>query len=346
MDTLPEISETDLTRYSICAKLCGKIFLEVIHRLQTEDITDVYELQTFADNRIVEECSKIYKRESDKGVAFPTCISLNECVAYNRGHQGNVIQPGDVVKIELGINIGGCIAILGKTAVYKASNEQYSEYSEYIRLLEGFQTIVAESVCPGYTTDDLRMTIESMSTQAGCFPVANTVSYQHLQGQLRTSDSKYIVLNPLKSTREQDTDTEIETCPDLDNFEFLEGEVYTVNVCVIPNDNNNIDETSHEYDIRHEPCVYRLNDLFYNLKLRMSREFYSDVKSKYGNNAFSAEEYKQVGKYRVAIKDCLNAGILESYPVRFSRDLYPVFHNKFTFIVKGNSCKILDYGLY
>lgn len=343
MDVVPEISEIDLTKYSTAAKLCGKIFLELVDRLQQQDVTDTCELQTFADNRIIEQCAKIYKRETDKGIAFPTCISLNECVGYNRA--GASVKPGDILKIELGVNIGGCIAVLGKTAVYKPTDLQCTEYSEYVRLLERLQTRLAESVCPGYTTDELRMELESMSTQAECFPVANTVSYQHLQGQLRTSDSKYIVLNPTKTDELRDTVCNDVTVDVFDNFEFLEGEIYTMNLCVIPNDNDSTDETFHQY-ITSEPHVYRLNDMFYNLKLRMSREFYSDVKSKHGNNAFDSQPYKNVGKYRVGIKDCVNAGILESYPVRFSRDGSPVFHNKFTFIVKGDSCKILDYGLY
>ena len=44
----------------------------------------IFELCVFADNLIYEELNKVYnKKQTFKGIAFPTCISVNEICGYN-----------------------------------------------------------------------------------------------------------------------------------------------------------------------------------------------------------------------------------------------------------------------
>ena len=71
------MSEQDLTKYNTCAKICGIIMSEIIAKIQTGEILNTRDLNEYGDNRVIEECSKIYKREIIKGIAFPTSISLN-----------------------------------------------------------------------------------------------------------------------------------------------------------------------------------------------------------------------------------------------------------------------------
>jgi len=125
------ISEQDLTKYNTCAKICGTIMTEIVSKIQSSELLNTQALNEYGDNRIKEECSKIYKREIIKGIAFPTSISLNNCVSnyiYENGNdEFNMIKPGDVVKIDLGVNLGGCISILGETIIYKNKDEQEHE---------------------------------------------------------------------------------------------------------------------------------------------------------------------------------------------------------------------------
>ena len=62
---------------------------ELFSKIYEEDNLDVYELAKYSDNRIVEECNKIYKKEKNKGIAFPTSISLNDCAGNYRYEKGN-----------------------------------------------------------------------------------------------------------------------------------------------------------------------------------------------------------------------------------------------------------------
>ena len=330
-----KISEQDLTKYSTSSKICGRIMVELLDQIKNKKMLFIKDLESFADNRIEEECNKIYKKEKIKGIAFPSSISLNNCVGNylyeDENDEYNYIKNGDIVKIEIGVNLSGCIVNLGETIIYsdneELDKELYEKHGKYLELLELLKREIIDNITVGETNDEIKINIESKCTEYGCFPVENTISYQHFNGQLQTDDSKYIICNY------HDNDN-IEYGRELDNlcFEFEEGEVYTINLKIIPNDNNNDDETIHKY-YNSEPHIYRFNDTYYSLKLKASREFCSIAKGKHYTNAFNGLEYKKDSKHRLGIRECFENGILEKYPILYSRDKLPIYHKKFTIVV-------------
>jgi methionyl aminopeptidase len=345
MKMIDKISEQDLTKYNTCAKICGLVIKEIFSKIRSSEMLSVTSLCEYGDTRIKEECDKIYKRETVKGVAFATNISLNDCVGYyiyeRDMDEYNTIKTGDVVKVELGVNIGGCIANLGETIIYTDNkNETTNENKKYLDLLNQLQTDVQKLLIPGNLNDDVKIIIESKCTQVGCFPVENTTSYQHLDGQLQTFESKYMITNYQKYYDDDGLAVLQNTC-----FEFEQGDVYTISLVIVPNDIQQNDETIHNYIEKHDPHIYRFNDQYYGLRLKMSRDFFSNAKSQHNTNAFNSLSYKQNYKYRVGIKECYENGILESYPILYTKDKYPVFHKKFTIIVGNNKCITLKYNV-
>ena len=80
------------------------------------------------DSRLVEETSKAFKKDKKlvKGIAFPTCISVNNCICH---FSPLVTEPdvtladGDLVKIDLGAHIDGFIAVVAHTLVVGATGD-------------------------------------------------------------------------------------------------------------------------------------------------------------------------------------------------------------------------------
>jgi methionine aminopeptidase len=339
-----KISEQDITKYNTSARICGNIMLELLEKIKIKKSLCIKELEEFANNRIEEECIKIYKKEKIKGVAIPTSISLNNCVGnylYEEDHDSkntfkvkeyNYIKNGDIVKIEMGVNLCGCIVNLGETIIYSDNKdldkELFEKHGKYLDLLEILKRDIIDNIKIGETNDEIKINIESKCTEYGCFPVENTISYQHLDGQLQTDDSKYIICN-YKDNSEFDMEDSLNNLC----FEFEEGEIYTINLKIIPNDNNNYDETMHQYYKSEDFHIYRFNDKYYNLKLKASREFCSIAKGKHYNNAFNCLDYKKDSKHRLGIRECFENGILERYPILYSKDNLPIYHKKFTIIV-------------
>lgn len=331
----------DLTKYNTAAKICGQVWTTLKDNIVSGKILDIQELEQLGNSIIETECNKIYKREKNKGIAFPTSISLNNCVGnylYEPSkNEFNKIKSGDIVKIELGVNISGCIAILGETIIYNETDNTNHNYIQIINLLNDLPKNIIKMIKPGEINDDIKMFIESKCTELNCFPVENTISYQHLDGQLNTQESKYILTHYQKYYDEDDNlISEENLC-----FEFLENEIYTINLTVIPN--NEETEIEHIYSQPHESHIYRFNEYYYNLKLKSSREFCSEVKGRWGTNAFNGTQYKDNVKYRLGIKESLENGILTEYPIYYSKDNLPVFHKKFTIVITKDKSLMLKY---
>ena len=198
-----KISEIDLTKYNTSSKICRIVMEELFSKIYKEDTLDVYELEKYSDQRIEEECQKIYKKEKNKGVAFPTSISLNNCAGNYRYEKENdnynTIKEGDIIKIELGASISGCIGVLGETIIKlnKKDNEdgkydddkKIKDNIKYIQLLNDLKDDVIDMIKVGEINDEIRIHVESKCIENKCFPLQNTVSYQHVNGELNGDES-------------------------------------------------------------------------------------------------------------------------------------------------------------
>jgi methionine aminopeptidase len=313
-----------LEHYTECSKICRLVYNDIKEMCANAPNQSTRDICQFGYTRINEECAKVFKKVAVKGVAFPTSISLNNCVGYFAGD--TEMKTGDVVKVELGVFIGNSIVIYGDTFV---SGQQGSKFDG---LLDDLEKYIINDTKHGITNDDIKTTIESKCLENNVFPVENTISYQHSLEAIRGLESKYMILNYQKYF---DDDDGLVGEPNL-CFEFEENEVYTINLAIVENIENTDD---FKYIEKHDPHIYRFNDYFYNLKLKSSREFFSKCKQAHGKHAFVIEPYKTNVKDRIGIKECLDSGILEPYDVLYVKPELPVYHRKFTIIVGKETSK-------
>lgn len=336
-----------LTKYNECARICGLVMNALKGKVTSirDDVLDVLDLCKWGNEMIENEVSQVYKKEKHKGVGYPVSISLNNCVGhyvYQKDNDCyNKIKSGDIVKIELGVNIGDAIATLGETVV--ASSDIENKHAEYIQFLNKLAPKIAQMMCTKdnnpdtnevLTNDDIRIFIESSCTNNGCFPVENCVSYQMFPGQLLTEDSKYIILNHQQYYDDDDMPlTPQNVCMDLNK-----GDIFTINLTIVPDVEGEI-----KYVQPHEPHVFRFNGNFYNLRLKSSREFCAKAKGKHFNNAFWSGEYSESPKMRIGIKESEECGILDGFEVYYTKDYTPVYHKKFNVIVGEKEGLMLKY---
>lgn len=100
----PEI----VTKYRLAGDIATKALAKVLS-LVAPGKTPL-ELCEAGDAVINEACSQVYSKQKkmEKGVAFPTCISVNNCVGHFSplsAEDGPALVPGDVVKVDLGAQI-------------------------------------------------------------------------------------------------------------------------------------------------------------------------------------------------------------------------------------------------
>merc|ERR1711907_344729 len=110
-----------LAKYRLSAEIANRTLKMLMEQCKVGmKILDLCEL---GDKTIVEECSKVHNKgkakveAKDKGVAFPTCVSVNEVAGHNSPPTGDetLLADGDLVKIDLAVHIDGWIAAVAHT---------------------------------------------------------------------------------------------------------------------------------------------------------------------------------------------------------------------------------------
>ncbi|KAE8661033.1 ERBB-3 BINDING PROTEIN 1 [Hibiscus syriacus] len=186
------------------------------------------------DSFIREQTGNMYKnakKEIEKGVAFPTCISVNNVVCHFSplASDTSELEEGDMVKIDMGCHIDGFIAVVARTHVDKdgpvsgrqadviAAANTAAEVA--LRLVRpGKKIIVLIDICRGGNfaeNKDVTDAIQKVAAAYDCKIVEGVLSRQLKQFVI---DGNKVILSV------SDPDTRV------DDADFEESEVYAVDI--------------------------------------------------------------------------------------------------------------------
>lgn len=310
-----------LSKYDMAANICGNTYNILKQNILEKNITNIKQLYDIGMN---------YIRTLNVYVAYPISISLNNKIDHYTDLFPD-IKKNDIVKIKLGIDVDGCIAMYSNTFIYNNENTENS----YITFLNSLKDKILKQMYAGNTNDELRIYIETKCTKSKCFPIINNKSYQHFNNQIYNNDGKYIVLNYKKLYDRNEYLIEKNDC-----FEFEKDEIYTINISIVPDDDND-----YKIKIDDSQSLFRLNDTYHGFKLQTSRVFHSLIKKNHKFNVFNINEYLNDTKSRLGIKECVNNNILERLPASFIDDNKKnVYSITFTVCIKDNTAILLKYS--
>ena len=115
-----ELTNKDVEiKYRKAAEFANQAARTVLEACQAG--ASVKALCELGDNTINRLCDNVFKKAKPailKGVAFPTCVSVNHVVSHFSPLEGEdmTLQEGDYVKIDLGCHLDGYIATVAHTA--------------------------------------------------------------------------------------------------------------------------------------------------------------------------------------------------------------------------------------
>ena len=342
----------ELSYYNTAAHICRKIYDEIKGKILLEfreavddKVTklDILPLLEYGNNRILEETSTLFKKsKKTKGIASPISITTNNTVLYyTYDHESplnnnNYITENDIVKINLSVTINDCIANLCETFCIIENKP----INKIIKFLDKISCEIVDNIEPGEVNDEIRILIESKCTEKGVFPIENCMSFQQMEKHNKFDESKFLILNYKKKYDSNDDLINYENLC----FEFSPNEVYTIDISVVQIDDSDDKIIYKKLEPSH---LYRINDYQYSLKLKSSKLFYNNVKSKHNNYLFDLQEYKNITTNKFGINECLKHGILEEYPIMYvTQNGKPlnVITKRFTIFVTEDSCKMLKYN--
>merc|ERR1712038_558673 len=319
---LPTISD-DLvvTKYKMAAEIVNKVLKEFVEKCVPE--ASVRDLCILGDKRLAEETGKAFKKDKKlgKGIAFPTCISVNNCICHYSplfSEPDVTIADGDMVKIDLGAHIDGFIAVVAHTLVVGASGEAPVTGKKADAMLAAHLASEAalRLVKPGNETYAVTDTVQKIAEDFDCKPVEGMLSHQLEQN--RIDGEKTIIQNPTEAQRKEH-----------DKYEFELHEVYAVDVLISSGEGQGREKTA-------KITIYKKTDETYMLKMKTSREFFSKVGKQFGTMPFNLRSCDDEKKARMGVVECVTHKLIEPFQVLYEKDGEYVAQFKFTVLLMPN----------
>ncbi|KAH8296155.1 hypothetical protein KR054_002355 [Drosophila jambulina] len=323
----PTIAE-DLvvTKYKLAGEIVNKTLKAVIGLCVVD--ASVRDICTQGDNLLTEETGKVYKKEKElkKGIAFPTCLSVNNCVCHfspSKNDTDYTLKAGDVVKIDLGAHIDGFIAVAAHTIVVGASADKKISGRQADVILGAYWAVQAalrllKSGANNYAITDA---VQQISESYKCKPIEGMLS--HELKQFKIDGEKTIIQNPSEAQRK-----EHEKCT-FDTYE-----VYAIDVIVSTGEG-----VGREKDTK--VSIYKKSEENYMLKLKASRALLAEVKTKYGNMPFNIRSFEEETKARMGVVECVSHKMIEPFQVLYEKPSEIVAQFKHTVLLMPNGVNLV-----
>ncbi|KAL6086952.1 hypothetical protein STEG23_004984 [Scotinomys teguina] len=249
---------------------------------------------------IMEETGKIFKKEKEmkKGIAFPTSISVNNCVCHFsllKSDQDYILKEGDLVKIDLGVHVDGFIANVAHTFVIG----------------------VAQGTQPGNQNTQVTEAWNKVAHSFNCTPIEGVLSHQLKQHVM--DGEKTIIQN---STDQQKKDHE--------KAEFEVHEVYPVDVLVNSGEGKAKGAGQRTTIYKRDPSEQ------YSLEMKTSRAFFSEVERRFDAMPFTLRAVEDEKKARMGVVECAKPELLQPFNVLYEKEGEFVAQFKFTVLLMPN----------
>ncbi|KAK4478442.1 hypothetical protein RD792_013917 [Penstemon davidsonii] len=341
--TSPEV----VTKYKSAAEIVNKALQLVLSDCKPK--AKIVDLCEKGDAFIREQTGNMYKnvkKKIERGVAFPTCISVNNTVCHFSplASDESVLEDGDVLKIDMGCHIDGFIAVVAHTHVLQqgpvtgraadviaAANTAAEVALRLVRpgkkvinfcigFLFSLLPILIEAAYLILETDlhsnkDVTEAIQKVAAAYDCKIVEGVLSHQ--MKQFVIDGNKVVLSSSGPDTR-------------VDEAEFEENEVYSIDIVTSTGEGK-----PKLLDEKQTTIYKRAVDKNYHLKMKASRFIFSEISQKFPIMPFSARALEEK-RARLGLVECVNHDLLQPYPVLHEKPGDLVAHIKFTVLLMPN----------
>jgi len=309
-----------VTKYKVAGEIADKAIKHVIGLCVVG--AKIIDLCSAGDSFITDAVNKVYlKPKIEKGIAFPTCISVNNIVGHFCPSTGDetVLAEGDLLKIDLAAHIDGYIACLAHTVrLGTAGIETQIPIGRQADVMAAAWTAAEAAIRtlkPGKTNSDVSAAIAKAAAEFKCSPVQGVLSHQMSRFVI---DGEKVILNK----------------PDLDNkveqHEFQANECYCLDIVM-----STADGKAKESELR--TTIYkRAPEVRYALKMKASRAVFSSIMKNHPIFPFTLRHLRDETKARFAVTECVTHELLSPYPVLVESSGQFIAHMKFTCLITEN----------
>lgn len=307
-----------VTKYKVAAEIVNKALKAVIDKCQ--EGTTLMELCKLGDDIIIGETTSVFKKDKEmrRGIAFPTCISINNCICHYSPLASDPeirLKNGDLIKVDMGGHIDGYIAVVAHSLVVGATKEKPVEGPAANVMHAAYEAaaVALRLVIPGGENEAVTDAVQKVAESYQCKPISGMLS--HELKQFRIDGDKSIIQNPTEAQKKSH-----------ENCKFEVNEVYAVDILISTGDGK-----GRELDSR--ATIYKKTDEAYQLKMKASRAVLSDVDKKFGVMPFTLRYFDDEVKAKMGLKECVNHKLIEPFPVLYEKEGELVAQFKFTVLL-------------
>ncbi|KAF5274436.1 hypothetical protein FQR65_LT04352 [Abscondita terminalis] len=310
-----------MTKYKMTGQIVNRVLKQVVDKCVPG--ASVREICDFGDRLLLEETDKVFKKEKElkKGIAFPTCVSVNNCICHFSplpSEPDYTLKDEDVAKVDLGAHLDGYIAVVAHTVVVGASsdNKVTGRKADVILAAHFASQAALRLLRPGNDTYAITDAVQKVAKAYNCKPVEGMLSHQ--LKHFKIDGEKTIIQNPNEAQKKEH-----------EKFEFDKHEVYAMDVLVSTGDGVGKEGTARV-------SIYKKTDEIYQLKLKASRMFFSEVRTKHGNMPFNLRTFHEETKAKLAVVECVSHKLIEPFQVLYEKPGEHVAQFKFTALLMPN----------
>ncbi|XP_062872147.1 proliferation-associated protein 2G4b [Trichomycterus rosablanca] len=276
------------------------------------------------DAFISAETNKVFKKEKEikKGIAFPTCVSVNNCVCHFsplKSDPDYILQDGDLVKIDLGVHVDGFISNIAHSLVLGATKDApvTGRKADVMKAAHLCAEAALRLVKPGNQNTQVTEAWNKIAESFKCTPIEGMLSYQLKQHI--TDGEKTIIQNPTDQQRK-----------DHEKAEFEVHEVYAVDILVSTGEGKPKDSGQRTTVYKRDPSKQ------YGLKMKTSRMFFSEVERRFDAMPFTLRAFEDESKARLGVVECTKHELLLPYTILHEKEGEYVAQFKFTVLLMPN----------
>jgi len=298
-----------------------KAAAEVAHRAMEEVMkgckagAKIVDLCQAGDAFIVAECKKAFpKAKIERGIAFPTCVSVNNICGHYSPLKGDsaVLAKNDVVKIDLGAHIDGFIALAARTLVVEPDGDVTGRVADVITAAQVAMNAAIHSLQIGKTNEEISEVIKHVADAYHVTPLEGVLSHQMTRWLI--DGDKVIMNKPM-------VDQRVEKCSVEAN------DVWCIDIVMSTGEG-----VAREREQR--TTVFKRDlEKMYNLKLKASRYLLQQINRKSPVFPFTLRSIDDERQARMGISEMVNHGMVDAYPVLFEKDREFVAQYKTTVFV-------------
>lgn len=332
-DPLEQITDISTDKYKQAGKITCYVLDQIIQKIAPE--VDIYELCKYSDKLIVDETNKIYGKIKHKGICFPTCISRNNIVGhYSPVEKDGIIKEGDLIKIELGVHIDGYPCQIAYTYLVNNGDklDRDDKRARVLKAVGDASKDILTVMKPGKTNKDVVNILNKYSTAYNCnLPLISELNDNNIVPGIMSYQTSRDIIDGFNEDEYQFVHRMI-LSRESENYgftmretEFEENEIYTIDVVMSSGD-------GHLSESQYEPTIFkRRTEKFAGLRLNASK----DAIVQFGKSRFpiNLRDHNNA-RFKLGLKECLQKGIVDRYPVYREKDGEYTARVKFTVLIK------------